>query len=107
MGYYRIKYPFSERDAIPCVISGVGLVDLTGRGYEVTLPDTIHGPGKVRKVRGANQKELKLLYDLGHRMIEFVEEETEPEKAPKKKGSRKNKDADQLPPETEIEEDAD
>lgn len=62
---YRLKYPFSEKSCLPCAIKGIGVVDLSGNGYEKVVPASIHGPERRIKIRGATQKDLKRLYELG------------------------------------------
>lgn len=75
---YRLKYPFSEKSCLPCTIKGIGVVDLSGNGYEKVVPASIRGPEQRIKVRGATQKDLKRLYELGGtHMVEKVETKKE------------------------------
>jgi hypothetical protein len=73
MARYKLIAPYSEKSCLPCAISGVGVVDLTGKGYERVYPATIRGPEKRVKVPAATQGQLKALYEAGNRLIEKVE----------------------------------
>lgn len=73
MSKYQLRAPFSEKEAVPCLIKGVGVIDLTGKGYEKVYPATILGPEKRVKVPGATQEQLKKLFDSGSRIIVKIE----------------------------------
>ena len=73
MARYKLKAPHSEKSCLPCAITGVGVVDLTGRGYDKVYPATILRPEKRVKVPAATQAQLRALYEAGNRLIEKVE----------------------------------
>lgn len=73
MAKYKVIAPFSEKTCLPCAISGVGVVDLTGRGYDRVYPATILRPEKVVRIPGATQAQLKALHEAGSKLIEKVD----------------------------------
>lgn len=74
MATYKLRAPLSDKESLPSLIKGVGVVDLTGKGYEKVYPATILGPEKRVKVPGATQEQLKRLFESGSKIIEKVEE---------------------------------
>jgi len=62
MAKYQLKYPFSEYACLPCAVLGETL-DLTGKGYEKTVPATVKMPEHKVRVRGASQQDLKRLFE--------------------------------------------
>jgi hypothetical protein len=69
---YRVKAPFSERNCLPTAISGIGVVDLTGRGFTRIYPATLMRPEKKVFIPGATQTQLEILYKQGSKLIEEV-----------------------------------
>lgn len=85
MARYKLKYPLSEKTCLPCAF-GREVIDLSGNGYEKIVPASILGPEKIIKIRGANQKDLKALFESGAvHWVEKVEEPAKPVKAAKEK----------------------